>query len=224
MAYVQGQQNSEDPSSGTIAKAFDSPVTAGNLIYALVSWYTAAGSPETCTVADSLGNGYTSIDSAFESGIQVSSQAFYARNIAGGSCTVTATLPASKEFRTITIIEYSGLDKTASVLDQHTRTNSQTSATGVDGVQSASITPSVAGCTIVGGFVDATGLQTIAAGTGFTERQDTGSQQVEDLVQGAAAAITAKWTCSSSSDLLSTFVTALRPAVAVTASVAWWRA
>lgn len=210
MAFVQAKNATADGSASTIAVTFDSNVVAGNLIYVIVHWYVAGAAEPTSTAADGLGNTYTKINSAYESNIQVESETFYAKNILVGACTVTVTLPAARAYRRITVVEYSGLDTTAP-LDQQAVTASAAMVTGADGTVSASITPTVDGCTIVGGLVDAEGTTTIAPGTDFTERSDLTDQQVEDLVQGTAAAITAKWTVTNT-HWCSKFVVSFKPA------------
>lgn len=207
MAYVQSVTNTADPTATTIAATLPNPIVAGNCVVVLVSWYIA-GSAEVATCADNIGNTYAQVDQAYENQIQVGAQVFLAKNVVAGTPTVTVTLPASRQFRRITVLEYNAVD--ADPLDQHAVVQSAAAVTGTDGTVSSSITPTVDNCTIVGLLVDSQGSMTIAAGTGFTERTDLTDQQSEDLAQTTAAAITAKWTVSTTHWVVK-FVLALKP-------------
>lgn len=210
MAFVQAKTMTNDGSSSTLVATFDSNVTVGNLIYVLFNWYQAAADANALSVADGLGSTYALIDHAYNGTIQVPSETWYAKNIAGGACTVTATLAASKQFRRMIIVEYSGLD-TVAPMDQHAKIDDEVSTTGTDGEASASITPSVNGCLIVGGLVDASAGQTINPGTDYSERADLTDLEVEDKVQATAASVQATWTLSSSTDRLSKHVVSFKP-------------
>lgn len=194
IAHVQSDKNTADPTATTIAKAYPGAVTAGNLLVAFVFHYTGANTdPETAAVADSVNGAWTIIDPAWESSIQVHTSAWYLKNTAAGTPTVTATFPTSRQFRQIIIAEYSGADKVAP-LHKHAVTQTLTFTTGADGTVGPAIVPTVAGCMIVG-LAAATSASTIAPGTGFTERQEVPSVvQLQDLLQAVPASITPKWT------------------------------
>src|SRR3989304_1598661 len=83
----------------TLAKAFASNVTAGNLIVVAVTKDAAADTIQTPT--DSLGNTYAL---AVKSNYNTSNYIFYAMNITGGACTVTVTA-SSGSYYSVGIIE-----------------------------------------------------------------------------------------------------------------------
>ena len=79
----------------------------GNLIVAFVIWNNSGAA----TLTDSRGNTYAAATArtAWSSGW--SAQTFYAKSIAGGANTVTATFATSiNQFAVVYIHEYSGLD------------------------------------------------------------------------------------------------------------------
>lgn len=94
---------------------FGSNVTAGNLIVVLV-----ASAQNITSLSDGLGNTYTKIDADITADSK-SGDLWYAKNITGGSCTITSTTTNYND-TCIIAFEFSGLDTTAP-LDQHTYTN-----------------------------------------------------------------------------------------------------
>lgn len=93
----------------SISLAFPAANTAGNLIVAFVRM---SSSTQTVTIADSAGNTYTDAVSQVQSADGHQVHLLYARNIAGGINTVTATFPASNNHPWLAIYEYSGLSAT----------------------------------------------------------------------------------------------------------------
>jgi hypothetical protein len=92
--------------------AFTNANAAGNLIIVYVVWDNS--SP--VTLRDSRGNTYDSVApaTAWGPGGAYRSQIFYAKDLAGGTNTVTATFQAAvSSFGRIYVHEYSGLDRTA---------------------------------------------------------------------------------------------------------------
>src|SRR6266540_352453 len=90
--------------------AFSSANTAGNLIVAYVLWNNTGS----VSLSDSRGNGYAGAVARTTWGTSSSwsAQVFYAKNVAGGSNTVTATFAtAVSSFGIIYIHEYAGIDK-----------------------------------------------------------------------------------------------------------------
>jgi glucose/arabinose dehydrogenase/PKD repeat protein len=104
------QSRTKEVKSGPInSLAFSSANTAGNVIVVYVAWSNTGA----VAVSDTRGNSYASAVSRTTWGTSRSSQIFYARNISGGSNTVTATFATPiTSFGDIYIHEYSGLDKT----------------------------------------------------------------------------------------------------------------
>lgn len=115
MAYslVQEAHDFTFPSgSSTVVKAFASPVVAGNLLIVWVTWFVT---PETgatsVTVADSLGNTYTQIETVVTGGYGKLS-AFYTVSGSSGSNTVTFTGVGGTTqlvaFPAVQVIEFAG--------------------------------------------------------------------------------------------------------------------
>jgi glucose/arabinose dehydrogenase len=106
-AFVQARA-SEINSGSTNSRAFNSPNTAGDLIVVYVIWNNTGA----VTFSDSRGNSYASATARITWGGNWSAQVFYAKNVLGGSNTVTATFgTAITSFGTMYIHEYSRLDK-----------------------------------------------------------------------------------------------------------------
>ena len=110
-AFVQTRV--QEVNSGTSdSLAFTGANTAGNLIVAYVIWSNTS----TVTLSDSKGNSYISAAGRTTWGSNWSSQVFYAKGIAGGTNTVTATFAtAIGSWAVLYIHEYSGVDKIAPV-------------------------------------------------------------------------------------------------------------
>src|ERR1051326_5865677 len=104
------QANFAQVNSGkTVPAVFATANTAGNLIVAYVVWSNTGA----VSVSDSRGNVYTSAvgPTAWSNG--ASAQVFYARNIAAGTNTVTATFASAvNPFGLLYVHEYAGVDPT----------------------------------------------------------------------------------------------------------------
>jgi hypothetical protein len=116
---VQFKNNTADFAS-SVAATFDSNVTSGNLIVAIL---TAQGSDSTVGSAacnDTLTNSYSTatsvVNATSEAATTASQHVFYAISGSGGSNTVTIS-GLSEAYVALTILEYSGM-AAASVLDQ----------------------------------------------------------------------------------------------------------
>jgi hypothetical protein len=111
------QVRAKEVTSGTTnSLAFSSGNTVGNLIVVYAIW----SNTNSASVSDSGGNAYTAAGPRTTWGTNWSAQVFYAKNIAGGSNTVTVTFAtAVNSFGTAYIHEYAGIDK-ASPLDVST--------------------------------------------------------------------------------------------------------
>jgi glucose/arabinose dehydrogenase len=103
------QVRAKEITSGTInSLAFSGATTAGNTIVVAVLWSNTGG----VSLSDNRGNAYTAATTATTWGSSWSQQVFFAKNIVGGSTTVTATFASAiNSFGAIYIHEYSGLDK-----------------------------------------------------------------------------------------------------------------
>src|SRR6202521_2678499 len=108
ISFVQGNSVYNVASAGSIALAFSSNVTAGNLIVVQCEGATNV----TMSITDSLGNTYTPIGTKVSQSTS-DSELFYAKNITGGANTVTCTYNPTAIGRYIAFHEYSGADKTS---------------------------------------------------------------------------------------------------------------
>jgi hypothetical protein len=172
-----------------LSASFSSNVGTGNLI---VVGVTIGGAGTSATVTDNLGNTYTQ---AVPFSIVSSSTVaiFYAKNITGGACTVTAK-PSSTQDVTLGICEYSGAD-TSAPLDT-TASSGGTSTSPSSG----SATPANANSLIVGALTTGGSAATITNGSGFTSRyQAAGTPQTLDVEDKfASSSVAATWTLAAS--------------------------
>jgi hypothetical protein len=93
-----------------VQSAFPSANTGGNLILALVRMSSTS---QTVTVTDSAGNVYSDAVAQIQTSDGHQLHLFYAKNIAGGSNTVTATFSATNNHPWLAIYEYRGLSATS---------------------------------------------------------------------------------------------------------------
>lgn len=187
VAYVRSANVTEFVDSVTVAVAFGANVAAGNLICGAVSWPSITA---TLTgVTDTLGNTYTLLDNPTEDTGNVSRAAhFYAKNIAGGANTVTATFSASLTVKKLIIHEVSGCDTTAPS-DKHQANVDLNVGTGADAVTSgAAVTTTTNGQYIFGWTMSDNGNGgPEAAGTNYTIRENVSNRHSsEDRVQTTA--------------------------------------
>lgn len=201
-AFVQAKSSGVlSPVGGTVAVTFDANVGAGNLLVIGVSWdCTGAPTDTLSSIADTQTDTITLIGTTLHTVNDQATAYYYAKNTAGGACTITATFTANRAFRCISAAEYSGGDITTP-LDVSSTTNDGAVVTGTDGLTTSSVTPANANSLIVG-MVMCDGLAGVTPGTNFTERVDpaaAGGVEIEDLTQGTAASIAATWTAGSAS-------------------------
>jgi glucose/arabinose dehydrogenase/chitodextrinase len=180
-AFVQGRAK-EITSGTTNSVAFNNANTPGNLIVAYVVW----GNTGSVSLSDTQGNTYTAAAPAtsWGNGNAWRSQAFYAKNIAGGANTVTATFGSSiASFAILYIHEYSGLDRT-NPLDK-TAAAAGTAST----MNSGSATTSNGNDLIFG--AGASSSTVTAVGTGFTSRLTDFGNRTEDKTVTSAGSYNA---------------------------------
>ena len=169
-AYVQGRAKQITSGTGN-SLAFSNANAAGNLAVAYVVWDNS--SP--VTLRDSRGNTYAGVAPATAWGPNGTwrSQLFYAKDIASGANTVTATFQSAiSSFGRLYIHEYSGLDRTAP-LD-----TSRASTGTANAMNSGSATTTNANDVIFGAGSSNTNVT--AAGTGFTTRLNANRSRTED--------------------------------------------
>ena len=168
--FVQARQ--KRITSGTVnSLAFSSPNTAGNLSVVYVAWSNAGP----VTISDTRGNTYAPVAPATAWGTTQGwrSQLFYAKNIAGGSNTVTARFgSAISGFGKLLIHEYSGLDRTAPL--DASASNIGTAAA----MDSGSAATTKADDLIFGAASSSSNVT--AAGGGFTSRLNGNGSRTED--------------------------------------------
>jgi hypothetical protein len=162
--YVQDATGGDPNAATTVAATFGSNVTAGNLIH-VFTLYRDAGEGQGHSVSDSLGNTYTLIATVTRTNRIMSH--YYAANISGGACVVTLTNPNSNQFRSLAVVEISGLD-TTSPLDVFNSNVQETPTTGTDAVVSGSATATAAG------YLSAAGIQVADIGGGVPPNSGTG--------------------------------------------------
>ncbi len=93
----------------SVSVGFSSPNTSGNLIVAFVRMSSAS---QTVNLTDSLGNAYTDAVAQVQNSDGHQVHLFYARNIAGGSNSVTATFSSTNNHSWLAVYEYRGLSVT----------------------------------------------------------------------------------------------------------------
>lgn len=160
IARVQGKSGGICDNSGTtIACTFPGNVTAANSYIACVSGSTLAAS---YSIASSLGNTLTSIIGpvAPGGGISRNAQCWYAKNIAGGSETVTVT-DTQNVFHQLFIEEYSG-GSTTSLL------GASTSSSGVSNSPASGALTVISGSLIVSFVFGDGGYSAVAPLTAIT--------------------------------------------------------
>jgi glucose/arabinose dehydrogenase/chitodextrinase len=180
-AYVQGR--AKQVTSGTVNNlAFTSANTAHNLIVVYVSW----SNPGTVTVSDSRGNVYASAGPAQAWGSLSAwrSQIFYAKDVAGGGTTVSATFgTALNGFGKLYIHEYSGMDRTAPLDVTASRTGTALA------MNSGPATTTNAADLIFGAGSSSSNVNGV--GSGFTSRINSNGSRTEDKVVAATGSYSA---------------------------------
>ncbi len=196
-AFVQARAN-EVHSGRTNSLAFTNANGAGHLIVVTVVWSNSGA----VTLADTRGNPYASAGARTAWNGSWSSQTFYAKNIAAGTNTVTATFATTiNQWGIIYLSEYSGVDK-VNPLDV------QRSATGTAAAMSTGAVTTTTG----GDLLYAAGASkatVTAAGSGWTTRSTAFGNRTQDRIAGAPGSYTA--TATQDSNGWAMQVVAFRP-------------
>ena len=100
-------------SASSLAAAYPSAQTAGNLNIVVVGWNDTTSAVSTIT--DSRGNTYVRAIGP-TAGTALTQSIYYAKNIVAGSNTVTVTFNKAAAYADVRVLEYSGAD-TANPLD-----------------------------------------------------------------------------------------------------------
>ncbi len=186
--HVQSVGTTANGAGSTIAKAFVSANTAGNLIVAAVTW-DASSSGGSLTCSDSQGNTYATATTQWDGPNTQWLGVCYAPNVKAGANTVTASFGANRQFRHMTISEYSGVAKTAPV--DVVAKQAAAGSTGSNAITSTAAVTTVGGDLIFGAVMDTTSATSITAGTGFTQRAFTANKSlaVQDMTQANAGSV-----------------------------------
>ncbi|HKZ72553.1 MAG TPA: fibronectin type III domain-containing protein, partial [Steroidobacteraceae bacterium] len=163
IAYVQGSYATPQTNQTTVAVAYPSAQTAGNLNVVVVGWNDATS--HVLSVTDLRGNTYQlAVGPTVYSGV-ASQAVYYSAGIGGGANTVTVTFDAAARYVDVRVAEYSGVDTTNPVDVVAAATGS--SATSSSGA----VTTTNADDLLVGANLVQT--TTTGPGAGFTQRMIT---------------------------------------------------
>ena len=125
-AFVQQKSAAAGGSNNVAAITFDSNVTAGNCVVAILFWNHATVTLS--TIVDGLGNTYSLIPgSQHVAGVPNNANvSFYkAVSVTGGACTVTATLSGNSDAFSMQLIELSGSEQDVDNVNIATGSSSQ---------------------------------------------------------------------------------------------------
>jgi subtilisin family serine protease len=151
----------------SLAQAFPSATTQGNMIIAFVRMSTTS---QTVSVTDSAGNAYADAVSQAQAADGSQTHIFYATNIKGGANTVTATFSSTNNHPWLAIYEFSGLNATAPL--DRVAASQGSSSTPSSGATAN--TSSAAELVFAGLGLPASSSVTVTGGSGFTLlQQDT---------------------------------------------------
>jgi hypothetical protein len=181
--YLQGAYATPQTAQSSVSVTLPAPQSAGNLLVVLAGWNDTSATIS--SVTDSLGNTFALAIGPTKRTTALSQSIYYAKNIAGGSNTVTVRFSRAAKFADIRVLEYAGLD-TAAPFD------SASAANGSSGqADTGLLTTHVAGDLLVAGDMVLTGSP--AAGTGYSTRMITNpdSDIAEDRVAGGAGSYNA---------------------------------
>jgi hypothetical protein len=172
IGFVQVNAATPQTPSASVPVAFGVAQTAGNLNLVVVGWNDTTSTVS--SVSDSRGNTYTQAGTTV-TGTGLRQAIYYARNIAGGSNTVTVGFNQAAAFVDVRILEYSGLD-TTSPLDVTAGAAGTSSSPN-----SGAATTTAANELIFGAGITSGGFT--GAGTGFSSRIITADGDIaEDKV------------------------------------------
>lgn len=189
IAHVQSSGNFSVAAGTTIAKAYVSNVTAGNILAVLVQW---SSSSATASVADTQGNTWNAVAGSLATNATSGNRSewFWTVPASSGANTVTGTISGSVGERDIYIAEYSGVDAVSPV-DASVGAN----ANGAN--PSTTLTTLTANTMMVAGALVPVGTATV--GSGWTSRVTQNGNLYEDKAAAATGSQTVAFTDASSS-------------------------
>jgi hypothetical protein len=190
-AFVQIAASAPQSPQTSMAIPFPSAQTSGNLNVIVVGWNDITATVS--SVTDSLGNTYTLAAGPTQS-TGITQSIYYAKNITGGSNTVTVQFSVAAVYPDIRILEYSGVDKSNPLDVAHAATGSNGSP------DSGAATTTSSGDLIVGAGTTSTSFT--GPGSGFTSRIITSPDGdiAEDRVVTGSGSFSAAAPLSSSGD------------------------
>jgi hypothetical protein len=204
MAFVQAPAPyaGESTSSGAISNTFGSANTAGNCLFAFISWYSfdsgTGGDTVACSgVTDTQGNTWTLVDHVDDLNEGQGAALYVCQSCIGGSAaTVTAALNGVTVNRGMLLAEYSD----ATAIDTHTYHNAA-NTTAADNLTTGSVSTSAGGEQVLGFFTNTDNDGTLSAGTGYTARTTMSGTfpelLLEDITPAIAGTISLTATCGS---------------------------
>jgi hypothetical protein len=162
IAFVQAKSATPQSPVATVSVTYPLTQTAGNLNIVAVGWNDSTSS--VTSISDSRGNPYT-LAVGPTTGTSLRQSIYYAKNILGGSNTVTVTFAQAAAFVDVRVLEYSGLSTTAP-LDVTAAAAGSGSLASSGSATTTSANELIFGAAITGGVIN-------GAGTGFTSRITT---------------------------------------------------
>lgn len=194
-AIVQETISALQPSATTsVNLSFSSPVSSGNLIVVRVGFRIGSTSPITVTVSDNAGNSYAQAVAPGTGTFVYTTTIVYAKNVTGGSITVTVALSAAVTNNwSAAITEVSGCD-TAAPRDKTAKSDngfSNSASTGSTGTLTQANEIALS-CLLLGSVVTPT------EGGGFTRGASNTQAFTGYDVVAATTALNATWSLSGS--------------------------
>ena len=181
IAFVQAKAATPQTPASTVSVTYPLSQTAGNLNIVAVGWNDSTSSVS--SISDSRGNTYT-LAIGPTTGTSLRQSIYYAKNILGGSNTVTVTFNQAASFVDVRVFEYSGLSTTAPLDVTAAASGSGTTASSGPATTTAA-NELVFGAAMTGGVIK-------AAGSGFTSRLITPDGDIgEDKLVSATGSYTA---------------------------------
>jgi hypothetical protein len=161
-------------SGWTVQATLPEPAHAGDLLVAYVAWSNTGS----VSVSDTRGDGYATAVPSKTWGSNYRAGVLFAKNVTGGTTTVTATLSASVTFATLDVHEYANVDAIDPL-------DGSSAAAGTQGtLDSGPITSASSGDLL---FAAGSAIGAVSAGgTGFSVRSMAGGRIVEDRVARTA--------------------------------------
>jgi Fibronectin type III domain len=159
-AYVQGAYATPQTPQTTVSVTYTDAQSAGNLNVVIVGWNDTTNVVN--SVSDSQGNTYQLAVGPTKESTGLSQSMYYAKNIVGGSNTVTVRFSGSAVYPDVRILEYSGLDA-SNPLDVAKGESGSGSPSSSGAITSTSPTEVLVAANTVAGLVN-------GPGSGFTQR------------------------------------------------------